>query len=207
VTKTIPAEIAIRNRLKNSVTETLDLNDKLECVVAIKTRQPSGVFHGKIDFSQPPWAASIANCILDLHAMSREMEEWLRVALHLPHRHRGGSSANTQKALEAVVRLAEGADDYAVTRYTRDLNRWCRRALIALGHTEAPRRIPRLPGEDEPLCPWCKHHTLRMFPIAGLIKCVTPDCVDEKERKPEARMEYSSHVGDFILVWQDQRSG
>ncbi len=201
----IPHEIAIRERLKDTVSHALGLNEKLESVIAIKSKQPSGVFHGKIDHSQPPWAASVANCVLDLHAASREMEEWLRVSLHLPQRHRGGSSVNTRKALEAVVRLSQGADDHSVDRYIRELNGWCRRALIALGHTEPPRRIPRLPGEAEPACPWCHNHTLRMFPVAGLIKCVTPKCNDEEGRKPEARMEYSSHVGDFVLVWQDMR--
>lgn len=202
---TIRPEIAIRAELRKSVKNVLELNEKLESVIAIKPKQPSGVFHGKIDHSPPPWASSVANCILDLHADSREMEEWLRVSLELPYRHRGGSSANTRKALESVIRLAETVDDHVVKEYTRKLDRWCKRALVALGIIEAPGRIPRLPGENEPACPWCANHTLRMFPVAGLIKCVTPKCFDEEGRKPEARMEYSPYVGDFVLVWQDQR--
>lgn len=137
--------------------------------------------------------------------MAREMEDDLRLRLKLPRGVRGGSSANTSKALEAVCRLAEGVDDRSVQDCTRDVDRWIRRAQIALGQTEPPRRIPRLPGEKEPACPFCENHTLRMFPVAGLIKCVTPKCTDEEGRKPEARMEYSPHVGDFVLVWQDMR--
>jgi hypothetical protein len=199
----IPREIALRSRLKDAIEKALSLNEHLEQVIAIKSKQPSGIFHGKIDHSQPPWASSIAHCIMDLHAQSREMEEWLRVALKLPQRHRGGSSANTGKALEAVARLCEGADDHAVTENTKWLDGWIRRAQIALGQKEPPRRIPRLPGQKEPVCPWCSNHTLRMLPMKGVIKCVTPKCVDSEGRKPEARMEYSAHVGDFVIIWQD----
>lgn len=201
----IAPEITLRYELKDTVSHTLVLNQRLEAVIAIKTKQPSGIFHGKIDHSQPPWAAGIANCVLDLHAQSREMEEWLRISQHLPHRHRGGSGRNTAKALEAVIRLCEAADDRTVISHAKWLDGWCRRAKIALGHSEPPRRIPRLPGEPEPACPWCKNHTLRMIPLKGLIKCLTPKCEDEAGRRPEARMEFSSHVGDFVLVWQDQR--
>lgn len=204
---TIAPHIALRSRLRETIENALGLNAKLESVIALKTKQPSGVFHGKIDFSQPPWASGIANCIFDLHAEAREMEEWLRVAAKLPQKNRGGSSGNTRKALEAVLRLAEAADDHAVKQHTKWLDGWCRRALIALGHSEAPSRIPRLPGEPEPVCPWCQNHTLRMFPMAGVIKCISPvsQCADEEGRKPQARMEFSAHVGDFVLVWQDQR--
>lgn len=144
---------------------------------------------------------------MDLHAQSREMEEWLRIALKLPNRHRGGSSANTGKALEAVMRLSEGVDDHIVAENTRWLDRWITRARIALNYIEPLRRVPRLPGGREPKCPWCDNHTLRMVSREGLIKCVTPKCVDEEKRKPEARMVYSAHVGDFVMVWQDGISG
>jgi hypothetical protein len=123
----------------------------------------------------------------------------------LPDRLRGGSAANTRKALEAVQRLCEGADDHMALSATRTLRHWLKQALIALGEMEAPRRIPRLPGEKEPSCPWCANHTLRMLPLEGLIVCVTPKCTDEDGRKPRARMQFSSHVGDFVLVWQDMR--
>lgn len=203
----IAPHIILRQNLRAAVDHTLVLDLRLEAVIAIKTTQPSGIFHGKIDHSQPPWAAAVANCILDLHADSRTMEEWLRIAQKLPQRDRGGSTKNTAKALLAVLRLCENANDETVKEYTHQLNKWCFRAQIALGQTEPPRRIPRLPGEPEPACPWCKNHTLRMLPLDGLIKCMTPRCVDEEGRRPEARMEYSPHVGDFVMVWQDGVAG
>lgn len=199
----IPAHVAIRTRLKDTIHHSLQLSDQLKAATAIKSRMPSGVFHGKIDFSQPPWNASAANTYLDLHALSREMEEWLRISQQLPLKRRGGSDTNTRKALEGVSRLSEKADDHIVKRHTRSLDAWCRRAGIALGEIETPRRIPRMPGQPEPACPFCRHHTLRAFPLYGLIKCIDPGCKDDQDRKPSARLEYSEHVGDFIILWQD----
>lgn len=201
---TIPPEIALRHRLKDAIQHALELNQQLEAVISVKSKQPSGVFHGKIDHSQPPWAASVAHCVMDLHADARRMESQARAELNLPDRPRGGSGKNTAQALSSLVQLAVSIDDYSVNEFSKLLGRWARRAMIALGQSEPLRRIPRLPGEAEPACPWCENHTLRMFPMAGLIKCVTPKCADEQGRKPSARMEFSPHVGDFVLVWQDQ---
>lgn len=203
----IPAHVALRSRLRDTIILTADLNSKLEAIVAIKAKAPSGVFHGKIDHSQFPGNIAAINTILDLHALAREIEEWLRVALKLPQKHRGGSSANTGKALAAVVRLAEGAGDHAVKEHTRALDKWCTRALIVLGTVEAPRKIPRQPGQPDPKCPFCHAATLRSWPMEGVIRCIDPTCRDEEGRKASARMEYSAHVGDFVLVWMDGIAG
>src|SRR5215475_7544102 len=111
--KPIPVRLATRDQLRGSVNHALGLNEQLEEVVAIKVKQP-GTFHGKVDFSQPPWHGPVANAIMDLHAMAREMEAWLRLSQGLPSRPRGGSSENTRKALESVIRLAEAAEDAIV---------------------------------------------------------------------------------------------
>jgi hypothetical protein len=203
----IPAHVALRSRLRDTITLALGLNTRLEAITAIKTRQPSGIFHGKIDHSQFPGNVAAINTILDLHALARETEIWFRIALKLPEKHRGGSSANTRKALEAVARLAEGAADHAVKEHTRAVDKWCTRALVVLGVIEAPRKIPRQPGQPDPKCPFCKDATLRSWPMGGEIRCISPTCRDEGGRKPSARMEYSAHVGDFVLVWQDGISG
>jgi hypothetical protein len=203
----IPPEIALRDNLRDTVAYALGLNLQLEAVIAVKRKQPSGVFHGKIDHSQPPWAASAANAIMDLHAISRDLEYNLRYTSGLPSRRRGGSSANTAKALEAVCRIAENLPDDRVRDTSLELKRWAGRAKIALGVTEPPARIPRPPGGKEPICPWCENHTLRMLPAHGIIKCVTPGCADEEGRKPSAKLEYSSHVGDFVLLWMDGLTG
>ncbi len=199
-----PAHVAIRTELRSSVSHSLDLNAQLEVVIAVKVKQP-GTFHGKVDFSQPPWHAPVANAIMDLHAMAREMEAWLRLSQGLPKRRRGDSSKNTGVALENVIRLSEAAADATVRGHTRELNGWGRRASIALGQAEVPKRLPRQPGEPEHKCPWCKNHTLRMYPM-GLrkdehIRCINPGCKDEEGRKPTAQLEYFQD--EWVLRWMD----
>src|SRR5271154_3369208 len=176
----IPVHVALRSRLKDSVNHAIVLNDRLECVIAVKSQNPSGGFHGKIDFSQPPWCAAVANAVMDLHAGSRDAEACLRIALKLPKRPRGGSSGNTRIALENVVRLSQGASDSYVKSNPRWLDGWSRKASRALNETETPRRLPRVEGQKEPVCPWCKNHTLRMLPLYGIIKCMNPECKDEE---------------------------
>ncbi len=212
----IPVHTAIRAELKDSVKQAVSLNGRLEVLIADRPRQPSGNFHGKVDFSQPPWYAPVANAVLDLHALSRKLEKDIRTDLGLPVRYRGGSGANTRLALESAARLCEGTDDFMVRLSLRELGRWSRRALMILTEIratdiheerEVPRRLPRQPGEAERPCPWCRNRTLRLFPFRGEVRCVTPSCHDEEGRKPCARLEYSGHVGDFILLWQDNISG
>jgi hypothetical protein len=207
VPKEIPAHVAIRTRLRDSVDHALTLNTRLGGLITVKPRQPSGVFHGKVDFSQPPWHSPIATAFFDFHALSRKIERDLRYELGLPARYRGCSDANTAKALEAAISLCEKADDFAVGLNTKEIERWTRRASIALGLTEVPKRLPRSPGGTEPKCPFCKMRTLRSKWLDGEIYCINPGCKDEAGVKPRARMEFSVHAGDWILVWQDGIGG
>jgi hypothetical protein len=203
----IPVHVAIRETLKDSVGHAITLDSRLELLIAERPSRPSGNFHGKIDFSSPPWHAPVAHCHFDLHALSRKLERDLRSELNLPRRYRGGSSSNTPKALHAVNRLAQGADDFIVRLSTKELEKWSRRASIALELTEAPKKLPRLPKEPERPCPWCKNRTLRILPLKGEIYCVNPACKDEEGRKPKASLEYSSIANDLVLIWQDNLIG
>jgi len=203
----IPAHVALRSKLKDEVHHALVLNERLENIIAVKSRINLEGFHGKLGHGPPPWNAGAANAIMDLHAGVRDVEACLRISLKLPKRFRGGSSDNTRAALENVVRLAEGADDHIVAVSTRWLGGWCRKASVALGEAETPRRLPRIEGQKEAVCPFCECHTLRMLPLYGSIKCISPDCKDDEGRKPSAKLEYSEHVGDWLLRWQDGIAG
>lgn len=201
--KVIPPHVALRTRLKDSVNDAVSLNGKLIPLVHIKPRTPAGIFHGKVDFSQPPWHSPVAMAVLDLHALSRKIEREMRYELGLPVRYRGSSDANTAKALEATVNLAEKADDYLVRLGTREIEKWSRRASIALGITEVPKRLPRAIGQTEPKCPFCHLRTLRSKALERQIKCVNPKCADDDGRKPVGTMEFSELVGDWVIVWMD----
>lgn len=188
--------------MADSITHALELNERLEHLIAVKTRQHDN-FHGKIDHSQPPWCAPVAYAITGLHSMSRRMERELRAELNLPFRYRGSSGGNTREAFKAVLRLCESADDYAVRLYTRELDKWWRNAKIALDEMEIPKRLPRSPGKPEPACPFCENHTLRVKIMENEIWCVNPRCVDENGKKPKAFMDYSKIAGDWVVRWQD----
>lgn len=203
----IPVHTAIRNLLRESVTEALGLDSQLAVLVAARPSRPSGGFHGKIDFSQPPWHAPVAQAHLELHAFSRRFERELRHELDLPPRYRGGSDDNTPKALEAICRLSEKADDFIVRLGNREIGKWCRRASIALELTEVPRRVPRSPGQPEPRCPFCSNHTLRTRPLEAQVYCINPGCRDENGKKPEAHLEFSVVAQDWVMVWQDGIAG
>lgn len=198
----IPAHRALRDKLRESADDVLKLNARLESVVALKSRQP-GTFHGKVDHSQPPWAAPIANAIMDLHALAREMEAWLRLSQGLPGRMRGGSGENTCRALQGVLRLSEAAQDATVKGHTRELDGWHRRGRIALGETEKPARLPRVKGEPVRTCPWCGRDTLRMLPLKGAIRCIALDCKDDDGSRPLGELAFSPVVADWIVVWQN----
>jgi hypothetical protein len=200
----IPQHIAIRTRLAESVTHALELGERLESLIAVKTRHPSGSFHGKVDFSQPPWNVQVAYAITDLHSLARRMEREIRADLDLPARVRGSSDANTCEALKAVMAQCERADDFTVRLYARELEKWWRGAKIALDEMEIPKRLPRNPGKPEPSCPWCKNHTLRVKILENEIYCINPACPAKADgRNPRACMDYSVVVGDWVVRWDD----
>jgi hypothetical protein len=206
VPQVIPQHIALRSRLKDSVTHAVSVCETLEMVIAVKPSSP-GRFHGKVDHSQPPWYSPVANAIMDLHALARDMEGKVRLMQGLPLRERGGSDGNTRIALDAILRHAEATDDGHVQEMTREIENWSRRAKNALGITEPPVRLPRSEGENDPVCPFCGAHTLRMIPIRGMIFCIDKDCRDEEGRKPKAELVFSPNVGEILLTWQDGISG
>lgn len=200
----IPAHIALRTRFREIIGETVMLNERLEHIIAVKSSVPSDGFHGlhgEISHSPAPWNSAAANSILDLHSWSRQAERDMRVHLNLPLRYRGGSSKNTYVALKNIGNLADGSEDDVVHDRKKWLNGWCTKASIVLGETETAKRLPRVHGSPEAVCPWCKRDTLRQLALDGIIKCIDPGCADEDGRRPFARLEYFK--GDMVLRWQD----
>jgi hypothetical protein len=201
----IPAYAALRDELRDSIQHAVKLDRILAPLISVRPRQPSSSFHGRVDHSQPPWHAPVAHAHTDLHSLSRKLERELRQDLGLPQRARGGSDGNTVRALNAIGRLCEKADDFTVRMYIRELERWSGKASVALGIREFPRRLPRNPGQPEMPCPWCGNRTLRMHPLnqdgKGEVRCVNPGCRDEAGRRPAASLEYFG--GEWGLRWQD----
>lgn len=199
--KTIPKHVAIREDFHGEVRGAFLYAQRLENIIGLKSKGSSEVFHGKVDHSQPPWNASAASLIMELHAWVRFTERLWRRSIGFPERVRGGSHVNTWKGLAALTALAEAVDDMLVCEDRRWLTGWCRRASITLGETESLKRLPRLPGEAERKCPWCKKSSLREMPLDGVIFCIDVKCRDDEDRRPRAQLEYFR--GDMVLRWQD----
>lgn len=199
--KTIPRAVAIRIDFRDSIHVAFQLAQRLEMIIAVKSRGASETSHGKVDHSQPPWNAPAAGMIMELHAWVRFTERLWRRSAGFPERLRGGSHLNTWKGLEALTALAEAVDDSLVREDERWLDGWSRRAKIVLGDEESVRRLPRQLGEREPKCPWCKRNTLRQKALEGIVFCMDPVCFDDEERRPLAQLEYFR--GEMVLRWQD----
>jgi hypothetical protein len=200
--------MTVRERLRETVTSAIDLNHRLEKVVAEPARTvKSGHRRGRIDHSQPPWNAPAAYLVLELHSTARRIEDDLRLCLNMGWRPRGGDDGNTLLALDAVLHLAQAVDDQAIADPARTLGGWCTRAQVALGERDLPQRLPREVGQTEARCPYCARLSLRFWATAGEVRCVNPECVDESYHHPVARMDYSPVTQGWVLAWRDGSVG
>jgi len=191
-----------------TVTEAGRLYHHLEALVPHPSRHAADDGrHGRFTVSSPAWHARAAGLVLDLHALSRDLEATLRLRASGSRLPRGGSDRNTSLALEAIGSLVEAVSDDLVRETRHRLNRWCQRAAACLDEVEEPRRLPRRPGSTEPRCPWCDFTTLRYQPLAGLVRCVNPACRDEENRRPRASVAVGAYTGDLELAWQDGTTG
>jgi hypothetical protein len=65
--------------------------------------------------------------------------------------------------------------------------------------------LPRDPGRMPPPCPYCDTYSLRMSRRAGEVRCIAPECCDDRGRRPVARMEIGQLSGDAYLAFADGR--
>lgn len=206
---TEPVRSNVRERLRAAVVSAVDLNGRLEVIIATATSRPGGGGRaGRIDHSQPPWNAPVAHLVLELHVLARYLENDLRDLIGLRWIIRGGDDANTRFALEAIANLAEAVtQDGWLLKPAHDLDSWCSRSLVVLGDRDVPQRLPRNVGQAEARCPYCGHLTLRFWSSRGEVRCVNPGCRDGDDRRPVARMDYSPVVQGWVLAWRDGTVG
>jgi hypothetical protein len=198
----------VRERLRDATGTAIDLNGQLEEIIAVPVSVVrSNGKRGRIDHSQPPWNAQVAHLVMEMHALSRFLEDGLRIHLNMSWQPRGGDDANTRFALLAIVNLGEASEDSYVFEAMREIEHWNSRALVALGKRDLPQRLPRNVGESEPRCPYCGYGTLRFWSSRAEVRCINPECRDETNRRPVARMEYSIIARDWVLAWGDGSVG
>lgn len=165
--------------------------------------------HHKVTGSPAPWHTEVAAVLFDIHEEARRLEASLRreVTGRLGP-HRGGSTANTREALDAIVRLSEAVTADEVKKAARVAARWIASARQIRDIDQADRwePLPRLPGMLPPVCEWCSTFSLRMNKRTGEVRCVLGSCRDEDGQRPVARVVTGTYSGQSSLVWQDGRS-
>lgn len=171
------------------------------------TRGNDATRHSTLVGSSPAWHAEAAYLVLDLGRLARELERQLRDRVTGTSLNRGSSNANTFLALGAVLELAHAVDEEVVVDTEYRLARWLHRGRTCLGEVEPLSRLPRLPGQSEPRCPWCGFTTLRYQPYAGIVRCVNPNCLDDDERRPVGDVTLGPYSGEPILAWRDGSTG
>lgn len=157
--------------------------------------------------SSPSWNAQAAYLVLEIRQRVRGLEEVLRDRVTGTKLPRGGSDRNTSLALDAIVELSHAVGAADVRDATGVLTRWLHQARTCLGEVEPLSRLPRLPGQPEPRCPWCQFTTLRYQPYAGVVRCVNPECLDDHDRRPIGHIELGPYSGEAILAWNDGSTG
>jgi hypothetical protein len=146
--------------------------------------------------------------VLDVHIGARELEFNLRYQVAGTVWVRGGSEANTERCLQGLPSLAMGAPYDVQVTAARKLESWIYRARLILGETEPLSRLPRLPGEAEPACPYCRSKgTLRVRHASGVVTCLRPTCRDSDDKRPAGRIELGVFSGEPIVAWADGLTG
>jgi len=201
--------VALNVRVSDACLLLSRLLVKLEDELPEKRRLPYGGYgtgsggHGPL----AAWNTQAAMLILDIHAGARDLEVNLRYQVAGIVRSRGGSDGNTAKCLLNLPALCAGLDYAAVMIAVKRLEGWIWRARLILGDAEPFARLPRLPGESDPACPFCKSSTLRVRHATGMVICLRPACKDGNGNRPQGRIEVGSYSAEPILAWADGTTG
>lgn len=202
--------VALNVRVTDAIADLTALMSKLEEEIPEKRRNPHGGFgsgkggHGPL----ASWNTPAAMLVLDIHAGVREIEVNIRHMLTGKIRDRGDSGGNTVRALSSLSDLCAGADHATVVLTCRKLESWIYRGRMILGEIEPVSRLPRLPGQGDPACPFCnKPGTLRVRHSTGVVTCLNPACKDGDGVKPLGRIEVGSFSAEPLLAWRDGTTG
>ena len=191
-------------RITEDVEELAALLARLEAEITEKTRRPYGGY-GSGQGGHPPlasWNAPAAMLVMDVHAGARELETNLKHRLTGRIRSRGGSSGNTTKCLAGLPALCAGVDYHDAAAALKKLESWIFRARLVLGDADPVSRLPRLPGEAEPVCPFCHcPGSLRVRHQTGAVMCLRPSC------RASGRIEVGPYSGEPSIAWFDGSTG
>ena len=177
-----------------------DLTPWLPILAALITEPDSdGTVSRSKPSSRPPWNPAVANVVYDVHAAVRAVESRLRVAVTGTILVRGGSDANTLKAIDAIPALAIAVDDELAQEATRTLNRLLT-TILQLPAVDLEERPQRL----QAACPFCQRPMLRLYARDGRLTCLAyGSCFDADGRHPVGHMTIGAVSGEPFIAWAD----
>jgi hypothetical protein len=206
-----PPASSLFTRMADSVEALAGLLERMEMELPEKVKHgwsagssPRGsVSHG------PAWNAAVAFWVTEVHQGLRELER--DVAYSITGRLRplrGGSDGNTLKAASVLPALTSGTDYHSTMAVVKQIESWVFRGRLLLGDLEPFARLPRLPGQPAPCCPFCKSQdSLRYRPATGQVRCLMPACRDSQGNRPMGQMEVGAYSGEPMLAWSDGSTG
>jgi hypothetical protein len=201
---------AARSDQARIITAIADIQSGLTQVAALLPEPQGRPRTGTIGRHSPegsePWQGAAAAVYWSIHFGVRRLEDTLRATLGLDPANRGGSTANTDHALIAIINCAPSLNTHDLRDARTQVERWATAITqlpdIDLADVWVP--VPRQPGALPPACPYCENFTLRMTVRRELVRCFNPACRDHDGRPPVARMERGRLTGDGMLVFGDQ---
>lgn len=201
---------SVYQQLADHVAELIALIPRLEEEIPEKRRNPYGGFgsgkggHGQL----AAWNTQAAYLLLDVHIGARELELNIRYQVSGSIWIRGGSTGNTISCLRNLPSLAAGVPHDVAAGAVRKTGSWVFRGQLVLGQVEPLSRLPRLPGEAEPCCPFGNHKgTLRVRHASGVVACIHPACRDANNQRPVGRIELGAYSGEPVIAWADGTTG
>lgn len=192
----------------DTLTKPGGLLDQLTALITEQASNPDTKHITKrLTGSSPPWHAEAAHVLTEIHQGARDLENDIRYSITGRTMTRGGSDANTRKALHAITQLTPAVPEHITRHAAGQIAGWVRAAqrIRDIDQTERWVPLPRMPGMRPPPCPYCRTYGLRMNRMAGEVRCVNRECVDDEGRRPVARMEHGRLTGDAYLAFADGR--
>jgi hypothetical protein len=176
-----------------------------EALIALRDATGSGMITGTSAESEPPWNAPAAYALLIPHHEVRALEWEVRRQVSGSDLCRGGSAANTQGAIRALVRMSAGLPEDQAAHIAAQMDRWSALAFALPAVERLPQWLDGFMGEGrpDPDCPYCGHGTLRANDAVGIVACLKPSCpAIINGSRPWARID-RDRAGAVVLRWLD----
>jgi hypothetical protein len=162
--------------------------------------------------ARPPWSSPAASAIFTLADRAYAAECILRPP-HLPVPPPRATVPAIQRSLAYAAAAAPVSSPALLPAAARLLEGALHVSLQALGSEERWSPLPRLPRTPAPRCPFsCGLPSLRMRPLQGSVRCITPHCTDSHGLPhPEAsaypRRGKEPGEWEWRLIWRDGTEG